>query len=161
MAPPATTSAADPVTGSPVFPIGSTINAAGHLEIGGCDAVELAREFGTPAYVYAPDDIRARARSYRDAFRARGVEHEVVYASKAAPVSAIYRLCEEEGLSVDVASGGELHAALAAGFRRSGSTCTATTSQPPSSSSRSIARSAASSSTPSTRSSSPTRCWIG
>ena len=110
------TDASDPVTGSAVFPIGSRINDAGRLEIGGCDAVELAREFGTPAYVYAPDDIRARARAYVAAFKARGVDHEVIYASKAAPVSAIYRLCEEEGLSVDVASGGELHTALAAGF---------------------------------------------
>ncbi len=109
-------SAADPVTGSAVFPIGSRINEAGHLEIGGCDAVELAREFGTPAYVYAPDDIRARARAYVEAFRARGVDHEVLFASKAAPFTAAYRLCEEEGLSVDVASGGELHTALRAGF---------------------------------------------
>jgi diaminopimelate decarboxylase len=110
------TSAADPVTGSAVFPLGSRINDAGHLEIGGCDAVELAREFGTPAYVYAPDDIRARARAYVEAFEARGVEHEVLFASKAAPFTAAYRLCEEEGLSVDVASGGELHQALGAGF---------------------------------------------
>ena len=110
------TDATDPVTGSAVFPIGSRINDAGRLEIGGCDMVELAREFGTPAYVYAPDDIRARARAYVDAFESRGVGHEVIYASKAAPVSAIYRLFEEEGLSVDVASGGELHTALAAGF---------------------------------------------
>lgn len=108
--------AGDPVTGSAVYPIGSAVNDAGHLEIGGCDAIELAREFGTPAYVYAPDDIRARARAYVDAFRSRGVDHEVLYASKAAPVTAICRLCEEEGLSVDVASGGELHTALRAGF---------------------------------------------
>ena len=106
----------DAVSASPVYPGGSRINEAGRLEIGGCDAVELAREFGTPAYVYAPDDIRARARSYLDAVRASGVEHEVLFASKAAPVTAIYRICREEGLSVDVASGGELHAALAAGF---------------------------------------------
>jgi diaminopimelate decarboxylase len=106
----------DAVSASPVYPRGSRINEAGHLEIGGCDVVEVAREFGTPAYVYAPDDIRFRARSYLDAFRARGVEHEVLYASKAAPLTAIYRLCREEGLSVDVASGGELHMALSAGF---------------------------------------------
>jgi len=114
LSPPASTS--DPVTGSNVYPLGSAINAAGHLEIGGCDAVELAREFGTPAYVYAPDDIRARARAYLDAFRARGVDFDVLYASKAAPVTAVYRVCREEGLSVDVASGGELHTALGAGF---------------------------------------------
>ena len=54
---------ADPVTGSAVYPIGSQVSDAGHLMIGGCDTVELAAEFGTPAYVYAEDDLRARARS--------------------------------------------------------------------------------------------------
>ena len=106
----------DPISASPVYPIRSRVNAAGRLEIGGCDMVEVAREFGTPAYVYAPDDIRARARSYLGALRVRGVDHEVLFASKAAPITAIYEICREEGLSVDVASGGELHAALRAGF---------------------------------------------
>ena len=108
--------ATDPIAGSAVYPLGSRVNAAGHLEVGGCDIVEVAREFGTPAYVYSPDDIRARARSYTGALRARGIEFEVLYASKAAPITAAYRICREEGLSVDVASGGELHTALAAGF---------------------------------------------
>ena len=109
-------SATDPVAASPVYPIGSRINAAGHLEIGGCDTVELARDFGTPAFVYAPDDIRARARSYVDALASREVAGEVLYASKAAPITAIYELLCDEGLSVDVASGGELHGALRGGF---------------------------------------------
>jgi diaminopimelate decarboxylase len=104
------------VEGSPVYPLGCRVNERGRLEIGGCDVVELAAEFGTPAYIYAEDDIRARARAYVDAFRARTDEFEVLYASKAAPVTAIYRLCAEEGLSVDVASGGELHMALRAGL---------------------------------------------
>jgi diaminopimelate decarboxylase len=104
------------VEGTAVFPIGSRINEAGHLEIGGCDTVELAGEFGTPAYVYAEDDLRARARSYLQAFSARTDDFEVLYASKAAPITAIYRVFQEEGLSVDVASGGELHVALRAGF---------------------------------------------
>jgi diaminopimelate decarboxylase len=101
---------------SHVFPIGSRINEAGRLEVGGCDVVELAREFGTPAYVYAEDDIRARARAYMNAFRARSEHFEVVYASKAFPCTAAFRLLVEEGLSADVASGGELHLALAGGF---------------------------------------------
>jgi len=104
------------VEGSPVYPIGSRINERGHLELGGCDVVELATELGTPAYVYVEDDIRARARAYLDAFRARTDDFEVLYASKAAPITAIYRLCAELGLSVDVASGGELHMALRAGL---------------------------------------------
>ena len=78
--------------------------------------VEVAREFGTPAYIYAEDDIRARAAAYLDAFRARTPDFEVLYASKAAPFTAAYRVLCEAGLSVDVASGGELHMALRAGF---------------------------------------------
>ncbi len=105
----------DPIQGSAVYPIGSRVNDQGHLEVGGCDAVELAAEFGTPAYVYAEDDLRARARAYVEAFSAHGDDFEVIYASKAAPVSAIYRLFAKEGLSIDVASGGELHVALEAG----------------------------------------------
>ena len=106
----------DPIAGSAVYPIGSRINDRGHLEVGGCDVVELASEFGTPAYVYAEDDIRMRARAYMDAFRARSDDFEVLYASKALPVTAVYRLFADEGLSVDVASGGELYTALRAGY---------------------------------------------
>jgi diaminopimelate decarboxylase len=110
------TATGDPVTGSPVYPLGSTVDPDGHVVVGGCDLVAVAREHGTPAYVYAPADIRARARAYLEALRARAVDSEVLYASKAAPLTAIYRICRDEGLSVDVASGGELHMALAAGF---------------------------------------------
>jgi diaminopimelate decarboxylase len=106
----------DPVEGSPVYPLGSRVNELGHLEVGGCDVVEVAREFGTPAYIYAEDDIRSRARAYLEAFRSRTDDFEVLYASKAAPITAVYRVCAEEGLSVDAASGGELHMALRAGF---------------------------------------------
>ena len=103
-------------TVSHVFPLGSRLNEAGRLELGGCDTIELAREFGTPAYVYAEDDIRARARAYREAFAERADQSEVIYAGKAFPNTAVFRLMAEEGLSCDVASGGELHLALAAGF---------------------------------------------
>jgi len=98
------------------LPLGSRVNQAGHLEVGGCDVVALAREFGTPAYIYAEDDIRSRARAYLGAFRARTDDFEVLFASKAAPFTAAYRVLREEGLSVDVASGGELAMALRAGF---------------------------------------------
>src|SRR5215204_813204 len=101
---------------SHVYPLGSRLNEQGRLEVGGCDVVELAREFGTPAYVYAEDDMRARARAYLEAFRARAERFEVIYASKAFPCTAAYRLFAEEGLSADVASGGELHLALTGGF---------------------------------------------
>ncbi len=106
----------DPIAGSAVYPLGSRVNAAGHLEVGGCNVLELAERHGTPAYVYAEDDLRARARAYREAFEARGADYEVVFASKAFPCTAAYRLFAAEGLAVDVASGGELHMALHAGF---------------------------------------------
>ncbi len=109
-------SAADPVAASPVYPAGSRVNEAGHLEVGGCDMVEVARQHGTPAYIYAPADIRARARAYVEGLGAHTGSFEVLFASKAAPITAIYELCLQEGLSVDVASGGELTMALAAGF---------------------------------------------
>lgn len=98
------------------YPTGTTTNDAGHLEIGGCDVIELAREFGTPAYVFAVAEMRDRARAYQKAFAAHTDHFEVLFASKALPVTAVYRLFAEEGLSVDVASGGELTMALAAGF---------------------------------------------
>jgi diaminopimelate decarboxylase len=101
---------------SHVYPLGSRRNAAGHLEIGGCDVVELAREFGTPAYVYAEDDLRARARAFRQALSSRHEDSEVLFASKAFPCTAAYRLFSEEGLGCDVASAGELHLALRGGF---------------------------------------------
>src|SRR5690349_23534848 len=107
---------ADPIAGSPVYPVGSRINARGHLEIAGCDVVDLAAEFGTPAYIYAEDDMRIRARAYREAFERRDADFEVLFASKSFPCTAAYRLFAEEGLAVDVASGGELHMALRAGF---------------------------------------------
>jgi len=106
----------DPIAASAVFPRGSRVNEEGHLEVAGCDVVELAEEFGTPAYIYAEDDIRSRARAYRQAFENRGADYEVLFASKSLPCTAAYALFAAEGLSVDVASGGELHMALKAGF---------------------------------------------
>jgi diaminopimelate decarboxylase len=97
------------------YPLGTRVNERGHLEVGGCDVVELADRYGTPAYIYAEDDMRARARAYIEAFEARTDDFEVIYASKALPLTAAYRVLSDEGLSVDVASGGELYLALKAG----------------------------------------------
>jgi diaminopimelate decarboxylase len=101
---------------SAVYPLGSRVNEQGRLEIGGCDTVELAREFGTPAYVVAEDDLRSRARAFLDALAARHADYDVLFASKAFPCTAVYRLLAEEGLACDVASGGELFLALRGGF---------------------------------------------
>ena len=101
---------------SHVYPFGTVVNEAGHLEIGGCDAVVLAREFGTPAYVVAEHDLRVRARAFRDALAARHADYDVLFASKAFPCTAVYRVLAQEGLACDVASGGELALALRGGF---------------------------------------------
>ena len=103
---------------SDVFPLGSRLNERGRLEVGGCDAIELAREFGTPAYVVAEEDLRARARAFLQAGReAAHDDFHVVFASKAFPCTAVLALLAQEGLWCDVATGGELHLALRAGFR--------------------------------------------
>jgi diaminopimelate decarboxylase len=102
---------------SDVFPLGSRLNERGRLVLGGCDAIELAREFGTPAYIVAEDDLRSRARSFIQAGRDAGHnDFHVVFASKAFPCTAVLALLAREGLWCDVASGGELHLALTAGF---------------------------------------------
>jgi diaminopimelate decarboxylase len=95
-----------------VYPEASTV-ADGRLAIGGCDAVELAREFGTPAYVVAEDDLRARAREFTAAMGDRG---HVLFACKAFPALAVLQVFAQEGLWCLTASGGELHLALRAGF---------------------------------------------
>jgi diaminopimelate decarboxylase len=100
-----------------VYPIGSRLDERGRLEIGGCDVIELAQRHGTPAYVVAEDDLRARARAFRAALAAAGqADHEVLFASKAFPATAVMALFAQEGLGCDVASAGELHLALRAGF---------------------------------------------
>ena len=103
-------------TPSRVLPAGTQVNPSGHLELGGCDALTLAREFGTPLYAVVPEDLRARARAFRDGLRARHDDVDVLFASKAFPCTAVYRVLAQEGLACDAASGGELALALAAGF---------------------------------------------
>ncbi|MBF2672020.1 diaminopimelate decarboxylase [Listeria seeligeri] len=92
------------------------VNAEGHLEIGGVDALKLAEKYGTPLYVYDVALIRDRARGFKKTFEELGVKAQVAYASKAFSAVAIYQLMAEEGLSLDVVSGGELYTAIKAGF---------------------------------------------
>ncbi|MFP7733012.1 diaminopimelate decarboxylase [Priestia aryabhattai] len=96
----------------------SRINKQGHLEIGGVDTVELASNFGTPLYVYDVALIRQRARGFKETFEKHGVKAQVAYASKAFSTIAMVQVVHEEGLSLDVVSGGELYTALAADFPR-------------------------------------------
>jgi diaminopimelate decarboxylase len=101
---------------SHVYPIGSSVDQRGHLLIGGCDTLELAAQFGTPAFIVSEDDLRARARAYVGGFAALHADCDVLFASKAFPCTAVYRVLAQEGLSCDVASGGELALALRGGF---------------------------------------------
>lgn len=94
----------------------SKINDKGHLEIGGCDTVELAAQFGTPLYVVDEAYVRQRCKQFMEAFQQTGLSFQVAYASKAFSVMAMCRIIEEEGLSLDVVSDGELYTALQAGF---------------------------------------------
>src|SRR5436190_15647382 len=96
------------------------VNAQGHLEIGGRDAVDLAREFGTPLYVLDEALIRHNCQAYRQAFERRYPNVQIEYAGKAFLCVTMVRLVQEEGLHLDVASAGELHTALRAGFPAEG-----------------------------------------
>ncbi|MCU9613758.1 diaminopimelate decarboxylase [Caldibacillus lycopersici] len=92
------------------------VNELGNLEIGGCDTVELTKQFGTPLYVYDIELIRNRARSFLRTFKNLQINGQVAYASKAFSTIAILEIMNEEGLSLDVVSGGELYTALKANF---------------------------------------------
>lgn len=92
-----------------------SINSAGHLEIGGCDTVNLAREFGTPLWVMDEAFIRQQCRAFKEAFIDK-YHGDAAYASKAFLTLAMAVIIKEEGLALDVVSGGELFTALKAGF---------------------------------------------
>jgi diaminopimelate decarboxylase len=95
-----------------LLPDTSVVGPEGQLIIGGCDTLALAAEFGTPLFVYDEDFLRAQCRRYVEAFG----PDAVAYAGKAFLCTAMVRLAAEEGLHLDVATGGELHTALHAGF---------------------------------------------
>ena len=93
------------------------VNESGHLTIGGCDTVELAQKFGTPLYVLDEGEVRRACASYRDSIdRYYGGKGLVAYASKALNCKALCRIAMEEGLGLDVVSGGELYTAMSVGF---------------------------------------------
>ncbi len=94
-----------------------SVNQKGNLSIGGCDLSNIAAEYGTPAYVMDEDEIRKNCRVYTGAmdkyYDGKGI---ILYASKALSCKYIYRVMREEGMGVDVVSGGELYTAIKAGF---------------------------------------------
>jgi len=93
-----------------LLPDNASTDADGRLSIAGCDVIDLATEYGTPLFVYDEDHVRARCREAVAAF-----PDGVAYATKAFLCTAMARLAVEEGMDLDVSTGGEIHVALAAG----------------------------------------------
>ena len=98
-----------------LYPVTYRVNAAGHMEVGGCDLVELARRHGTPLYVYDEATVRQRSSEYVAAMGSGG---QVLYSAKAFASPQFLRVVAEEGLGLDVVSAGELDLALRSGFPR-------------------------------------------
>ena len=98
-----------------VWPATAERSPDGALSVGGCDVRDLAAEHGTPVYVMDERDLRTRARGFRDAYDGAGAGL-VSYAAKALCATTVLRWVAEEGLGVDVATGGELAVALRAGI---------------------------------------------
>jgi len=99
-----------------LFPLTKDINSLGHLHIGGCDCVELAKKFGTPLYVFDEVTIRSRCQEFKTEFTQRYSSTLIIYASKAFLNRALAIIFKEEGLGLDVVSGGELSVAQSVDF---------------------------------------------
>ena len=93
-----------------------SVNQNGHLMIGGCDTVELAKKFGTPLYVIDEQQVRENCRLFKDSIEKNYKKGMVVFASKALNCLEMCRIVKQEGLGLDVVSGGELYTAIKAGF---------------------------------------------
>jgi diaminopimelate decarboxylase len=98
-----------------IFPRTTTVSA-GRLRIGGCDAQELTREFGSPLYVFDEHEVRETCREYIAAFTSLHPDTQITYASKAYLSRWMANLASEEGIGLDIVSGGEFAVAMAAGF---------------------------------------------
>ncbi|MFA5308840.1 MAG: diaminopimelate decarboxylase [Dehalococcoidales bacterium] len=103
-----------------VFPLTADIAENGHLTIGGCDTAALAREYGTPLYVFDEADLRSRCREYKTEFGKRYPGVTIAYSPKAFTAKAMIKLVREEGLDLDIVTLGELGIAKAAGFPMAG-----------------------------------------
>jgi diaminopimelate decarboxylase len=99
-----------------VFPQTAGVNEKGHLVIGGCDTVELAKKYGTPLYVFDEADLRSRCRELKTEFTGRYPGTTVAYSPKAFTAKAMFKLVEQEGLDLDVVTSGELLYARSSGF---------------------------------------------
>ena len=104
----------DPAYAS-IFPRTAAVRA-GRLSIGGCDAQQLTREFGSPLYAFDEIELRSTCREYVQAFTSRYADTQITYASKAYLSRFMARVARDEGIGLDIVSGGELAVALAAGY---------------------------------------------
>jgi len=98
------------------FPLAAEVNNQGHLVIGGCDVVDLAKEFGTPLYLFDELTLRHKCREFKDEFCKYYPDTLVIYASKAFLNRTLALIFKEEGLGLDVVSGGELSIAHSVDF---------------------------------------------
>jgi diaminopimelate decarboxylase len=99
-----------------LFPLTKEIDSHGHLHIGGCDCVELAKKFGTPLYIFDEVTLRSRCQEFKAEFTKRHSNTLIIYASKAFLNQALATIFKEEGLGLDVVSGGELSVAQSVDF---------------------------------------------
>jgi diaminopimelate decarboxylase len=99
-----------------LFPLAAAVNGKGHLTIGGCDSIELAEEFGTPLYVFDELSLRNKCAEFKAEFGQRYSDTTVIYAGKAFINKALALILKEEGLGLDVVSGGELSIAHSVDF---------------------------------------------
>ena len=99
-----------------LLPLTAEVSNRGHLIIGGCDTVELAEEFGTPLYLFDEFSLRSKCREFKQEFGRCYTDTTVIYACKAFINKALALIFKEEGLGLDVVSGGELGIAQSVGF---------------------------------------------
>jgi diaminopimelate decarboxylase len=99
-----------------LFPLTSTVNDKDHLVIGGCDCVELAKEYGTPLYIFDEAGLRRQCNEFKSEFRELYPDTTVSYSTKAFLTKAMLKIVEEEGLDLDIVSAGELGFARAVNF---------------------------------------------
>src|SRR3972149_7679937 len=99
----------------PLFPVGTSVNDRGRLMIGGCDTVDRAAEHAPPLYIFDEATLRGKIAEFKTEFGKRYPDTSVLYACKAFTNKALLRLIMEEGVGLDVVSGGEISIAQAAG----------------------------------------------
>lgn len=98
-----------------IMPTTARINEKGHLEIGGCDTVELANQYSTPLYIYDEESIRQSCKQYNQAF-SKYENFKCLYASKAFMTKAMCFILKQENFGLDVVSGGEIYTAVKSDF---------------------------------------------